>query len=110
MALVAQIPSYKGDRAFTLDRRTDVTIHHGADPKDTFDVITVQIPAEQSFVVHLHYHPRSTEWMKLLEGKAEGIIDGEKKVMKAGDDWFEIPAGARYVDPFPQRSAVVGWV
>lgn len=89
-------PSYPGDHTFSLPAG-DVYIHHGADPRECLDVMSVVIPAENTFSVPPHYHPKSTEWMRLLEGHVEGVIGGKNVVMKAGDEWLEIPAGRVYV-------------
>lgn len=97
MAREEQPPSYPGDHIFQIDGRGSFQIHHGADPKECMDVMSVVLPAENSFIVPPHYHPLSTEWMKLLEGRVEGVIGGVKTVMNAGDDWLEIPAGTTYV-------------
>ena len=91
----AQIPHYKGDRTFKFQDSMTMTIHHGANPAEVLDVMSVMIPADAHFSVPLHYHPRSIEWMRLLEGEVQGVIGGEKRTMRAGDDWVQIPPGTQ---------------
>jgi len=91
-------PKYDGDLVFDLPASTSsqlptsaqVSIHLGAGP-DSLDVITIDFPPNYSLLVPSHYHPKSTEWMKVLEGELHLVFNGQSKTMRGGDDWYEIP-------------------
>lgn len=76
------MPTDRGDRTFSSKCVGDVTIHHGADSRETLDVITILLPAENAFSVPLNYHSKSIEGIKVLEGAVTGMIGGERKVRK----------------------------
>ncbi|MCJ1247291.1 hypothetical protein MMC30_004505 [Trapelia coarctata] len=96
-------PSYPGDSHLRIpgqqplsssaslsDDVPHVSIHHGADPSST-DVLTLSLPADFPLSVPPHYHMRATEWMKVLEGEVHGVVNGKELVMRAGEDWLEVP-------------------
>ena len=88
-------PSYEGDQDITLNSAASVRIHFGA-PKDSLDVLSLDLPAEYALTVPPHFHPKSTEFMRVLEGELIGTVNGEAIVMRAGDPWREIPPGTRH--------------
>lgn len=105
MAASISPPEYPGDEHFLFptpaldspsacspipDDAAQISIHLGAGP-DSLDVITLVCPPAFSLNVPPHYHPKGTEYMKVLEGEVHGIVNGKSMVMRPEDDWLELP-------------------
>jgi quercetin dioxygenase-like cupin family protein len=55
-----------------------------------------------------HYHENGVERFTVIEGRVSGSVDGESRVLQAGDT-MEVPAGSAHVHPHtgPDDRAVV---